>query len=184
MINDFDWSILNFIQNYIRCDLLDIIIPKITALGNGGILWIITALVLVFKKKYRRTGIAVLAGLLLGVIFGNGLLKHLVARSRPCWVSDSVELLIANPTDYSFPSGHTLASFTTAFILLKADKRLGYPALAIAVLIAFSRLYLYVHYPTDVIGAVIIACAISFALIRIFKYNKNTAGKMNDALHE
>ncbi len=166
MLYNFDYSILNFIQDHMRCGLLDAIVPKITMLGNWGLLWIAVSAILMLKKKSRKIGITLIAGLLMGLIIGNGILKNLVARPRPCWGDIPFERLIANPTDYSFPSGHTLSSFIAAITLYRADKRPGIAALVLAALIAFSRLYLYVHYPSDVLGAIALAFIIAYAANR------------------
>ena len=96
-----------------------------------------------------------IGGLAVGVLVGNVCLKNLIARPRPCWLDSSVRLLIADPTDYSFPSGHTLSSVIGATILTKTDRRFGYAAIPLAALIAFSRLYLYVHFPSDVLAAAV-----------------------------
>ena len=160
----FDWSILHWIQHTLVCPALDFLMPKITLLGNGGAIWLLAAVALLITKKYRRYGVYLLAGLAVGVLSGNVVLKNLIARPRPCWLDTSVQLLIANPTDYSFPSGHTLSSVIGATILTKADRRFGYAAIPLAALIAFSRLYLYVHFPTDILGAVVLGVAIGLAV--------------------
>ena len=155
-----DWGILHWIQNNITCPFLDAVVPKLTMLGNAGIIWILAGVLLLCTKKYRRQGVLVLMGLLAGLLVGNVALKHLVARSRPCWLDPSVQLLIATPTDYSFPSGHTLSSTIAATILTKTDRRFGYVAIPLAVLIALSRLYLYVHFPSDVFSAALLGLLI------------------------
>ena len=155
-----DWGILHWIQNNITCPFLDAVVPKLTMLGNAGIIWILAGVLLLCTKKYRRQGALVLVGLLAGLLVGNVALKHLVARSRPCWLDPSVQLLIATPTDYSFPSGHTLSSVIGATILTKTDRRFGYAAIPLAALIAFSRLYLYVHFPSDVLAAAVLGVLI------------------------
>ena len=155
-----DWGILHWIQNNITCPFLDAVVPKLTMLGNAGIIWILAGVLLLCTKKYRRQGALVLMGLLVGLLVGNVALKHLVARSRPCWLDPSVQLLIATPTDYSFPSGHTLSSVIGATILTKTDRRFGYAAIPLAALIAFSRLYLYVHFPSDVLAAAVLGVLI------------------------
>ena len=142
-----DWGILHWIQNNITCPFLDAVVPKLTMLGNAGIIWVLAGVLLLCTKKYRR-------------LVGNVVLKHLVARSRPCWLDPSVQLLIATPTDYSFPSGHTLSSTIAATILAKTDRRFGYVAIPLAVLIALSRLYLYVHFPSDVFAAALLGLLI------------------------
>ena len=107
-----------------------------------------------------RAGLLLLGGLAVGVLVGNVCLKNFIARPRPCWLDSSVRLLIADPTDYSFPSGHTLSSVIGATILTKTDRRFGYAAIPLAALIAFSRLYLYVHFPSDVLAAAVLGVMI------------------------
>lgn len=175
MTMNIDWLILQWIHTNMQCGFLDFIMPKITVLGNSGAIWIFAAVVLICTKKYRKQGIILLAGLAVGVLVGNVWLKHLIARPRPCWLDTSVNLLIANPTDYSFPSGHTLSSVIGASILTMTNRRFGYVAIPLAVLIAFSRLYLYVHFPSDILGAVFIGLLIG--LITFF-----TAGKITEWL--
>ena len=156
----FDWTILHWIQNTLACPAMDFLMPKITLLGNGGAIWILSAAGLLATKKYRKYGAFLLAGLALGVLVGNLTLKPLIARPRPCWFGESVQLLIANPTDYSFPSGHTLSSVIGATVLTKVNRKFGFAAIPLAALIAFSRLYLYVHFPTDILAAAVLGVAI------------------------
>lgn len=160
-IQDTDWSILHFIRDALHCGVLDYVMPRLTLLGNGGIIWIIAAVAMVVSKKYRKHGVILLLGLLLGLLVGNVALKNIVERERPCW-SESVQLLISNPKDYSFPSGHTLSSVIAAFVITSADKRFGFIAVPLASLIAFSRLYLYVHFPSDVIAAAVLGVLIGW----------------------
>ena len=161
-----DWSILHWIQETLTCPLFDFLMPKITLLGNGGAVWLLAAGGLLCTKKYRRQGLVLLGGLAVGVLVGNVCLKNLIARPRPCWLDESVRLLIASPTDYSFPSGHTLSSVIGATILTKTDRRFGYAAIPLAALIAFSRLYLYVHFPSDVLAAAVLGVAIGLLAFR------------------
>lgn len=129
----------------------------ITSLGNAGIIWIVLAVVLLILPKTRKTGIIVAAALLMDLILCNLILKNLVARVRPYDVNTAIAILIKKPLDFSFPSGHTAASFAamTALFLAKM-KKAWIAALVLAVLIAFSRLYFYVHYPTDVLGGAVV----------------------------
>ena len=139
-----DQTILYWIQNHTVCDLLDLLMPKLTLLGSGGAIWLLAAGGMLCTKKYRRQGVILLAGLAVGVLVGNVCLKNLIARPRPCWLDDSVMMLISSPTDYSFPSGHTLSSVIGATVLTKTDRRFGWAAIPLAAVIAFSRLYLFV----------------------------------------
>lgn len=161
-MNAFELTILDFIAKYCHCPFLDWLMPLITRLGDGGIFWILIAALLLCFPKTRKTGLSMGLALLLGFLIGNVFLKNVVARIRPYDVNTGVELLIARLSDYSFPSGHTLASFEGAVGLMIRDKRLGIPALVLAVLIAFSRLYLYVHYPSDVLAGALLGTAIAF----------------------
>ena len=120
-----DWIILHGLRVLTTCPLLDFWMPRITALGNSGIVWVVAAIVLLCTKKYRRYGVMLLVGLAAALLLGNLALKNLFARPRPCWLDSSVRLLIADPTDYSFPSGHTLSSVIGATILTKTDRRFG-----------------------------------------------------------
>lgn len=147
---------LDFLQT-IHTPLLDKILAFITSLGNVGIIWIVLAVVLLILPKTRKTGIIVAAALLMDLVLCNLILKNLVARMRPYDVNTAIAILIKKPLDFSFPSGHTAASFAamTALFLAKM-KKAWIAALILAVLIAFSRLYFYVHYPTDVLGGAVV----------------------------
>lgn len=147
---------LDFLQT-IHTPLLDKILAFITSLGNAGIIWIVLAVVLLILPKTRKTGIIVAAALLMDLILCNLILKNLVARVRPYDVNTAIAILIKKPLDFSFPLGHTAASFAamTALFLAKM-KKAWIAALVLAVLIAFSRLYFYVHYPTDVLGGAVV----------------------------
>lgn len=153
---NFDLGILDFIQSHLRSDVLDFIMPLITKIGDGGILWICLSMILLLFRKTRKVGAAMAASLALEVLCCNVILKPLVARTRPCAVNTAVQLLVPRPSDYSFPSGHTGAAFAAASALLFGKNRLGIPALILATLIGFTRLYLYVHYPSDVLAGALL----------------------------
>ena len=160
---------LDFLQT-IHTPLLDKILAFITSLGNAGIIWIVLAVVLLILPKTRKTGIIVAAALLMDLILCNLIVKNLVARVRPYDVNTAIAILIKKPLDFSFPSGHTAASFAamTALFLAKM-KKAWIAALVLAVLIAFSRLYFYVHYPTDVLGGAVVGILsgiIGYAIVK------------------
>lgn len=156
----FDSDVLIWIQEYLKSDFLDWFMPKITVLGDSGLIWIIFGLILVLSKKYRKQGILVWIGLLLGLIFGNLIVKNLVARPRPFTLNPNIQLLIPAPSEYSFPSGHTLSSTIAATIITLTNKKFGWIAIPLALLIAFSRLYLQVHFPTDIIGGIVMGLVV------------------------
>lgn len=148
----FEFQMLDIIQE-LRTPFLDVAMMTISGLGNAGFLWILMSLFLIIRKKTRRAGVILLLALCMDALLCNVLLKPLVARVRPCDVNTAVELLIPHPTDKSFPSGHTAASFAAVSALyFSGEKSLWKVSLALAVWMAFSRMYLYVHYPTDVLG--------------------------------
>ena len=157
----FDLPILDWIQANMANPFLDFIMPIITVLGDAGIFWMVCAAILALTKKYRRVGFGMAIAMALGLLICNIILKPTVMRPRPYdfqWelFGKEILLLIEKQHDYSFPSGHTIASFEACTVMMLGDKRLGIPATLLAILIAFSRLYLYVHYPTDVIASVIL----------------------------
>ncbi len=154
-------SVLNFIYG-MHSPLLDRIMVFITRLGDKGLLWIMLALLLCLTKKYRRAGITMLLALLINLIIGNITLKPLIARVRPFEYTDAIELLIDIPRDFSFPSGHTFASFASAYTMFLFYKKEGTILLIIAALIAFSRLYLYVHFPSDVLCGCLFGIGVAY----------------------
>ncbi|MBQ7288797.1 MAG: phosphatase PAP2 family protein [Clostridia bacterium] len=161
-MNTFELSILDAIARYLQCPFLDWLMPLVTRLGDGGIFWILLAAVLLCFPKTRKTGLSMGLALLIGFLFGNLFLKNVFARIRPYDINTGVELLVERLSDYSFPSGHTLAAFEGAVVVAIRNKRWGIPALVLAGLIAFSRLYLYVHYPSDVLAGALLGTAIAF----------------------
>ena len=160
-------QILDWLQK-LHTPVLDQIMCSITHLGDAGAFWILLAAVLLLVPRTRKSGLIVAGALLMDVLFCNVLLKPIVARTRPFDVNTSIQLLVARPHDYSFPSGHTAASFTAAMALyLAGENKMWKPALVLAVLIAFSRLYLYVHYPTDILGGIITGCIAAYIGYRL-----------------
>ena len=155
-----EFEILYAINN-MHNPILDKIMIAITTLGNAGIMWIGIAVFLLFIKKTRKCGALMLVSMLIGLILGNGILKNLIARERPCWIDSSIPLLIPNPHDFSFPSGHTLASFEAAVMIFLHNKKWGTISFILAILIAFSRMYLFVHFPTDIICGAALGTLIS-----------------------
>ena len=163
----FDLPILEWIAANLWCPFLNAVMPVITLLGDAGIFWIAIAVVLMFFPKTRKIGFGMGAALLMGLVICNIMLKPMIARIRPYdyqleHFGVTIKLLIDAQHDFSFPSGHTIASFEAATVILLHNKKFGIPAMVLACLIAFSRLYLYMHYPTDVIASVFLGIAFAF----------------------
>lgn len=156
-------AVLDWIQAHLRCGFLDAVLPWISWTCDHGEIWILLAAVLLLWKKQRWTGVSLSFALILDLVCCNMVLKPLVGRIRPFAVNTAVELLTAPPTDASFPSGHTAASFAAVFALRASGSPLWKPALVLAAGIAFSRLYLYVHWPTDVLGGIVVGAAVGVA---------------------
>lgn len=148
-----DGQILLFLQEAVRNPILDPVMKVITTLGNAGIFWIVLTLLLLIFPKTRRIGWMSACALIFSLLINNILLKNLVARTRPYYMVEGLMPLIKKPTEFSFPSGHAGSSFASACVLYRRlPKKFGVPILILAVLISFSRLYVGVHYPSDVLA--------------------------------
>ena len=162
----FDLPILDWIQANMTSPLWDKIWPIITMFGDEGIFWIAMSVLFLFFRKARKTGIGMRIAMIIGLLVCNVTLKPLVMRPRPYDLQESlgvtIPLLTDRMHDFSFPSGHTIASFEAAVVILLNHKKGGIAALVLAFLIAFSRLYLYLHYPTDVIFSIFAGTAFAF----------------------
>lgn len=169
-ILSFDEAILLWIQDNFRNDFLTPIFTFITHLGDYGQLWIVLTLLFLIFARTRKTGILMMFSLLGSLLVNNMILKNLVARVRPYEVVESLNRIIEAQADLSFPSGHTGSSFAAAVvILLMCPKKMGIPAMILAALIMFSRLYVGVHYPTDVIAGAVTGTLIAVFVCRIYK---------------
>ena len=169
MITSLDFSILLWIQEHLRCGMLDTILPFITHLGDKGLCWIVLGILLLIPRRTRVWGICVLVCLAVDCLLGEGLLKHLFLRQRPCILRPMKDMLVAVPHTTSFPSGHSASSFTAATALFFNNRRAGIAAYVLAFLIAFSRLYCYVHFPTDVLGGILLGICVAIVLTPMLK---------------
>lgn len=168
-----DASILLWIQEHLRTPGLTMVMKQITKLGNAGIFWILLTIGLLLFAKTRNTGIMAGISLAISFVINNLFLKNVVARTRPYEVVEGLSRLIEKPVDYSFPSGHAASSFAVAVILyLELPKKYGIPLLILAGLISFSRLYLGVHYPSDVLVGALSGTVIALAVHRGFHKKK------------
>jgi len=162
-MTQFELSILDGIQA-LRSPIMDFCMTVITHTGDMGLLWIGLTILLLCLPQKRKTGVILMLALLCDAILCNGILKLIFARIRPCDIKEGIELLIRHPSDYSFPSGHTAMAFTSVFALMFArERKLWLSALAWACLIAFSRLYMYVHFPTDILGGIVVGIVAGLA---------------------
>lgn len=156
-IYSFDETILMWIQENLRNGVTDKFFSVITYVGEKGIFWILLAIVLIFIPKTRKCGIMMLTALTIGFLTGECLTKNLVCRERPFiyfgW--DTADLLIKAPSGYSFPSGHTCSSFAASTSIFMNNKKWGTAALVLAACIAFSRVFLFVHFPSDIIVGIL-----------------------------
>lgn len=165
IIKNLDEKILEYIRLNLKNEKMDKIMPRVTRLGDCGMLWLAIALIFLITNKYKNYGMLIIISLLFCIIIGNVIIKLLCARKRPCHINDKINLLISKPRDYSFPSAHTMSSFAAATVIANANIKMGIISLIIAMLIAFSRLYLYVHYPSDVLAGVILGVIISMVTV-------------------
>ena len=165
-----DGEILLWIQEHVRQDFLSPVVKFITHLGDAGWCWILLAVILLIVKKTRKIGLVTAVSLLSSYVVNNLILKNLVARVRPYEAVDGLQRIIEAQSDFSFPSGHSASSFAAAVVIfMLCPRKYGVPALVLAFLIALSRLYVGVHYPTDVLTGVISGTVIAVIVCTVYK---------------
>ena len=163
VLNQLDGQLLLWVQEYIRHPALTGFFKFITSLGDAGIIWIAISIALLIPKKTRHIGCMSLMALLCSLIINNFIIKNIVARPRPYVTLSDLTILIAKPSEFSFPSGHTASSFAAACVFFRhLKKKYGIPLLILAILIALSRIYVGVHYPGDVLAGVISGILLSY----------------------
>lgn len=166
-ITELDGRILLFIQEFLRFEWLNPIVLFITSLGNAGMIWILLAVLFLVQKKYQKTGISIAVALLLGLLVTNILLKNWVCRPRPYVTIPELDALVT-AADWSFPSGHSTSSMAAAVVIFcRTPKKIGIPAMILGVLICLSRLYVGVHYPSDVVCGALIGILAAVCALRI-----------------
>lgn len=168
-IQNIDTHVLLYIQDFIRTPFLTGIMVFFSLIGNSGFVWIALGLVLLIPKKTRRGGFQLLLCLLAAYIINNLIFKELVARIRPYDVIDGLSILVKPLSSYSFPSGHTNSSFAAALALTLAFGKRGALAYIPAALIAFSRCYVGVHYPSDVLAGLLVGTLAAFITYRLIE---------------
>lgn len=165
-VQGFDESILFFIQENLKNPVLDRIMVFATKLGNSGFLWIFIAFLLLSQKRYQRCGIPLICALSLTMFLSDDILKPLVGRIRPSDKFLNILPIIGRPHTASFPSGHTAVAFASAAVIFHYYRAAGILAYLTAALIAYSRLYLFVHYPTDILGGILLGSAVSYMIVK------------------
>ncbi len=171
-ITELDGRILLFIQEYLRFEWLNPIVLFLTRLGDAGVIWILLAAVFLIQKKYQKTGISMAIALLLGLLATNVLLKNWVCRPRPYVTIPGLDALVT-AGDWSFPSGHSTSSMAAAVVIFcRTPRKIGIPAMILGVLICLSRLYVGVHYPSDVICGALIGVLAAACALRITRDEK------------
>lgn len=158
-----DGGVLLFLQEHVRMPFLNTIMTGITTLGDHGMIWILFTILLLIPKKTRKAGLVSAMALIGSLLFNNLLIKNLVQRPRPYVTFADLQILIPKPSEFSFPSGHTSSSFAAAAAICAClPKKYGIPAMILAALIGFSRLYVGVHYPTDVLAGAILGILLGY----------------------
>lgn len=165
-----DGQILLWIQEHLRFEPLNAVMRAVTGLGNAGLVWIALTVTLLIFRRTRRAGVACALALVFSLLLTNLALKNWVRRPRPFAELETLTLLIGQPSEYSFPSGHASSSFAAGWAMFRTlPRRWGIPALALAVLISLSRLYVGVHYPTDVLGGAVVGIAAASLALRLLR---------------
>ncbi len=176
---ELDTNILFFVQDNLRNNVLNDIVVWFTSLGNAGLMWILVIAALIAYKGTRKEGLGCAGARILCFIVVNVFLKNVVARVRPYDAIEQIRCLVGPQADYSFPSGHTAIAFAASVpVFIISDKRLGVIMIIFSVLMALSRIYVCVHYPTDVIGGAVIGilCGVVTGMViypKLYSINNN-----------
>lgn len=160
-----EFSILYAIPRTAMLDSFFLGLTKIT--GSYAQIWVILGIILLFFRKTRATGAAILLSFIGVYIFGQLVLKNLFSRPRPCHIDQAFSLLVSRPSSSSFPSTHSACSFAAATSIFLNNRKTGAAVFAVAALIAYSRLYLFVHFPTDVLAGIVLGIVMGVAAVRI-----------------
>ena len=179
-ITQIDFRILDYIQAHFRCGFFDRVLPIFTMFGDPLMFVLYCALLIVIRKT-RKDGIVVTSAVLSGALICNVFLKLLVRRDRPCWIRPDFPLLIKNPSDYSFPSGHTMAMTAFSTVLIVRHPKLAWVLVPATFLLMFSRMYLYVHFPSDVLFSFVVGIIVGLITCRFEdKIPFNRSHKLSD----
>ena len=165
-----DEKILLLIQESIRNPILTKVFVPLTNLGNAGIFLIILGIVLSSIKKTRRLGVSFLTALLLNFIINDLVIKNIIRRARPFYTIPGLNILIKPPKSFSFPSGHTSSFFACSTVLFSSSKKYGGLLLLMSFIMGFSRMYVGVHYPSDVFAGMIVGIISGISTIYIYRY--------------
>lgn len=174
-INFFDAGLMTFVQQHLRSGIGDSIFTVITYLGEAGAFWLALGVLLLFPKKTRKCGFCMLCAIAVGFLIGELTLKNIVCRPRPYVSFPEFTKLLVYPSGYSFPSGHSCSSFAGAVVLFGFSKKWGVPALVLAALIAFSRVYVFVHWPSDILCGALLGTLCALAVLWAKKKLENRA---------
>lgn len=186
-IRGLDEGVLFFIQENLKNPAMDRLMVFITSLGNAGFLWIFLAFLLLSQKRHQKCGVPLICTVSLSMFLGDYILKPWIGRIRPCNLYPDISLLITAPSTYSFPSGHTMVAFASAVVIFHYYRKSGLLTFLIAALIGYSRIYLFVHYPSDVFGGCLLGSFVSLFVIhaieKLYSYLPNSQTKQHSKPH-
>ena len=178
LIQSIDNTILLFIQDYLRCGFTNAIMIFFSTIGTAGLIWITAGVAMAITKKYRRTGILLLICLAATWLLNDLVVKNLIQRPRPYLALSELKVLVPLRTDFSFPSGHTSTSFACAFVVTRVNGRRWVWAYLVAAMIALSRLFVGIHYPSDVLAGAVFgtlsAAVVSVLALRLPVFRKGS----------
>lgn len=171
-IEKLDIFIAGFVSSFLNTPFLDDVMVFVTHLADSGAVWIVTGALLLCFKKTRRCGFVMLLSLLCAFLISEYVIKPIFMRPRPFEVLENIRLIIPRPSGASFPSSHTTTSFASAMVLFKFDKSYGIYALILAFFIAISRVYLGVHFFTDILIGALLGTVIGFISYKLGGFKK------------
>ena len=172
--------VLEYIQTNMHTERMDRLMPAVTHMADGGIAWFLLCALFMMRETTRILSLSILISLGIEAVVCNLMVKPLAKRKRPCDLNPDVPLLIRRPTDPSFPSGHTGASFAAVTAMFLYRNIFWLPSGLLACAIAYSRMYLYVHYPTDILGGILVGIFSGFIGSKIVTYMMKKRANQNE----
>lgn len=155
---EWEADVLFWIHDVLSCGFMDALMAFVSNLCTGNLIWFLLVAILTYRKDTRYIGITLALALVISIVLCNGILKPCIDRTRP-YVEYGIQIIVHDADGHSFPSGHTTGVTVVTTTLLIHLRKWGYVMIPFAATVMLSRMYLFMHYPTDIIGGIVVGTA-------------------------